>query len=80
MNIPDKKLNQLIDKIDKLDELISLVPDIQKIVKERQEQEIFNKKAAKLGRQALLIAGAVGTFIGAMWAVSKLIFTLGSNQ
>lgn len=70
---------QFKEVLEALKPLIELAPEIKEIVRERQEQEIFNKKAAKLGRNILLIAGGVGTCLGAMWAVAKLIFTLGSN-
>lgn len=69
-----------IDDLSKLNDLVGIVPDIQQLVKERQEQEIFNKRAAKIGRWIIVIAGAIGTLLGTIWAVSKLIFTLGSNS
>ncbi len=69
-----------LDDLSQLNELVHIVPDIKQLVKEREEQEIFNKRAAKIGRWIVVIAGGIGTLIGAMWAVSKLIFTLGSNQ
>ena len=78
-----EQLGIIIDKMDELKSLnvlVGIVPDIQKLVRERQEQEIFNKRAAKIGRWIVVIAGALGTLLGTMWAVSKFIFTLGSNQ
>ena len=69
-----------LDDLSQLNELVHIVPDIKQLVKEREEQEIFNKRAAKIGRWIVVIAGGIGTLLGAMWAVSKLIFTLGSNQ
>lgn len=69
-----------MENLSKLNDLVEIVPDIKELVEERKEQEIFNKRAAKIGRWIVVIIGGVGTAIGAMWAVSKLIFTLGSNQ
>jgi len=69
-----------MENLSKLNDLVEIVPDIKGLVEERKEQEIFNKRAAKIGRWIVVIMGGVGTAIGAMWAVSKLIFTLGSNQ
>ena len=69
-----------MENLSKLNDLVDIVPDIKELVEERKEQEIFNKRAAKIGRWIVVIMGGVGTAIGAMWAVSKLIFTLGSNQ
>lgn len=69
-----------LEDLSQLNELVHIVPDIKQLVKEREEQEIFNKRAAKIGRWIVVIAGGIGTLLGAMWAVSKLIFTLGSNQ
>jgi hypothetical protein len=69
-----------MENLSKLNDLVEIVPDIKELVEERKEQEIFNKRAAKIGRWIVVIMGGVGTAIGAMWAVSKLIFTLGSNQ
>lgn len=62
-----------------LGELVDIVPDIKAIVQERKEQAIFNKKAAKIGRWIVLIAGGVGAVIGSAIAVSKLILSLGNQ-
>lgn len=70
--------NSKRDKI--IDDLAEIMPTLKSIVKERQEQEIFNRKAAKIGRWIVIIAGGIATVVGTMYAVSKLIFTLGSNQ
>jgi|GEM_PF-6373880 len=72
-----KALNAHIEDSKGLNCLIELVPDIQQLVKDRQDQEVFNKKAAKIGRFIVVIAGAIGALLGAAYAVSKLIVTLG---
>ena len=69
-----------LDDLSSLNVLVGIVPDIQQLVKERQEVEAFNKRFAKLGRRIFLIAGGIGTLIGTIYAVSKLIFTLGNHQ
>jgi len=78
-----EQLDAILDRLDDLSSLnvlVGIVPDIQQLVKERQEVEAFNKRFAKLGRRIFLIAGGIGTLLGTMWAISKLIFTLGTNQ
>lgn len=70
---------ELINTIASLKELVDIVPDIKVIVKERQEQEIFNKKAAKIGRWIVVIASGIGVVIGTMIAVSKMIVSLGGR-
>lgn len=62
-----------------LNGIAEIVPDLKSLIQERQEQEIFNRKAAKIGRWILAIAAGIGTVLGTMWAVAKLIVTLGSN-
>lgn len=74
----EQERKQFEEMVATINVLAEIIPDIREIVKERQEQEIFNRKAAKIGRYILVIAGAIGTVLGTMWAVSKLIFTLGS--
>lgn len=75
----EEEKKQLKEMMRALKPLIELAPEIKEIVRERQEQEIFNRKAAKIGRYLVLICAGIGTVLGSMWAVSKLIFTLGSN-
>jgi hypothetical protein len=65
--------------LSQLNALVEIVPDIQLIVKDRQEAEAVNKRFAKIGRHIVVVAGAIATIIGTIWAVSKLIFTLGNN-
>lgn len=77
--IENKLAKQLDKKLAMLDDLVKLVPEIKVIVEERKEQEIFNRKAAKIGRWLILAAGAVGTFTATVYAVAKMIVDLGSK-
>lgn len=73
-----KELDQeLLNKLEDLTSLVELVPEIKQIVREKQEQEIFNKRAAKIGRWILIIAGGIGTVLGTMYAVAKLMVSIG---
>lgn len=60
-----------------LKELVELAPDIKEIVREKKEQEAFNKRAAKIGRWLVVIASGFVALIGAVVAVSKLIVSMG---
>lgn len=74
-----EEFKKMSETMSSLTELAAIVPDVKELVKERQEQEIFNRKAAKIGRTIILLGGGIGTLLGTIWGVSKLIFTLGSN-
>lgn len=70
---------QQIEVVKELKPLVEMIPDLKVIVKERREQEIFNKKAAKLGRFIVVVVAAIGTVIGTFIVVAKLIVTLGKS-
>ncbi len=69
-----------LDGLSSLNELVGIVPDIKQLVEDRKQAEEFNKRFAKLGRRIVVIAGGIGVLLGTMWAVIKLVFTLGNNQ
>lgn len=69
-----------LGELSSLNELVGIVPYIKQLVEDRKQAEEFNKRFAKLGRRIIMIAGGIGVLLGTMWAVIKLIFTLGNNQ
>lgn len=75
--VKQQTIEDLAAILPKLNELVDIIPDIKGIVKERKEQEIFNKQAAKLGRVIVVVAAGVGTVIATVIAVSTMIVKMG---